>query len=196
MLLALNFYLWLLAPLYCSDYPAESFLLGSGPVLSDLCSYVQEGMSTASESIWALCLMAVPLLILHQNICYDGKACIRVWWLFPPFQWVPWKKEAASFEYATHLIFCWDCLCSGNQKILQFPLKWGIRAIILFWILSSASGAGKISLACVAVATSAIHPAQEDPQLVLSCSDGSWPFTVSLPCQRKWGATAWVFSVF
>lgn len=160
MLLALNSYLWLLAPLYCSDYPAESFLPGSEPVLLDLYSYIHEDMSTTSRSIWALCLMAVPLLILCQSVCHDGKVCIRVWWLFPPFQWVPWRKKAASFEYARHLIFCWDCLCSANQKILLFPLKWGISVIILFWILSNASGAGKISLKCVAIAVSAVHPAQ------------------------------------
>lgn len=37
------------------------------------------------------------------------------------------------------------------------------------------------------------HPAWGGSQLVLICSDGSWSFTVSLPCQRKWEATAWDF---
>lgn len=195
MLLALNSYLSLLAPLYCSDCPAESFLPRSEPVLMDLYSYIQEDMSSTSESIWALCLMAFSLLILYPNICCDDKACIRAWWLFPPFQWLPCRKKAAGFEYAAHLIFCWDCLCSANQKILHFPPKWGIRVIILFWILSNAGGAGKISLECVAVATSAVHPAQGGSHLVLSCSDGSWPFAASLPCQRKWGSTGSVFTL-
>lgn len=39
VLLALNSFLRLFAPLYCSDCLVESFLLGPGPVLLDLCSY-------------------------------------------------------------------------------------------------------------------------------------------------------------
>lgn len=48
-----------------------------------------------------------------------------------------------------------------------------------------------VSLKCVPVVTSVVHAAQGgDPQLARGCTDGSWPFTVTLPRGRKSGATA------
>lgn len=101
----------------------ESFLPGLERVLSDLHSYIWEEMSTTSESIWALCLMAV----LHQDTCCDVKHA-SVWSLFPSFQWVYWSafsNGSISGSSSPRRLYscCWATLMASGPSKSSYPVE-------------------------------------------------------------------------
>lgn len=189
MLSSINSYLRLLAPLCHSDFSAEFHTVRSSAFGSRYRKTWAPLQQAFGHSAWWLfvCWFSIRIsavTLKHVSESHDHSlnfsGCLA-------------EKKCCKFSTGNTFNILLGLLMLSKSEDLRVCLEMRKKSDNSFWILSNASRAWKFSDVWKLQHQPFTQP-RGGSQLVLICSDGSWSFIVSLPCQRKWGATAWVFS--